>query len=715
MLLVDKVSLLNLAALESLNAADERIILKKITDAGIAITNADFAYAWVKDKDNMKFRLVYRSPQMPYVPEYPRKNGMTAKAIRTKIPQYAVNVASDKRVKADAKQYMRSAVVIPITHRNKTHGIIVLCFKNLHKFLKEEQTLCSSLGNSAAQAITINRLHFDLKDFKHTLDNTLDSIFIFDPETFNISYINRGVVQQLNLTRKKLINESFLSLLHPSSRISFKQKAARVVRSKVHSSVFEINFRSPTGKRVPAEIMLQYVATPGQPAHLLGIVRDLTERKKSEEKIKQAAFHDALTGLPNRILFTDQLTNLSQEAERENKKFAVMFLDLDRFKFINDILGHVMGDELLKKAAERLKKSIKKQDFVSRLGGDEFVILLRDLKSPKDAERVAQRIVSAFQLPFKLGGQEIYVTSSVGISLYPHDGRDAVRLLKNADNALYRVKQDGGNGFQHYHQGIVIPQMYRLELEKQLRQAVAKNELMLFYQPIYNLKTGTLVSAEALVRWKHPQMGLILPGEFITQAEESGLIVPMGLWIIEEACKQAKLWSLRGRDIPISINISPRQLLQQDLFSHVRRLLKKYDLPSYLIELELTETSLIKNMDMSIEVLKQFRALGLKVFIDDFGTGYASLSYLKRLPIDFIKIDQSFVQGAIGNPQDANLIKAIISMAHHLKLKVVAEGVESGVQARFLASAKCDLVQGNYYSSPLAEEQFDALFKLAGF
>ncbi len=709
--IADKITLLNQTTLRSLNERSRAKIARNFTEIGIKILGGDFGFLWFKVKG--KYKLAYKTPNLPYQPPSPRKRGTNYSVDKTGRPLF-VELTQPKHIeKYDVSRYMKSYVIIPIIYANRNYGNAVICFKRPNKFSKEDRSLSIALGNAMAQALIINGLYADLKDFKHTLDNTLDSIFIFDPKTFKISYTNIGVLQQLELKRSQLSNKPILDLLDKESQASFREKVAHVVKSKVKSAVFEINFLSHDKEKIPAEIMLQYVVSAGQPAHLLGIVRDLSERKKSEERIKHAAFHDALTGLPNRLLFNQHLTALLEEAEREQKKFAVLFLDLDRFKFINDILGHVGGDDLLREAARRLRQSIKRGDFVSRLGGDEFVVLLQNLKQEKDSNLIARRIIEAFQSPFKLGGQEIYVNVSIGISTYPRDGGDAVRLLKNADNALYRVKQEGGNGFKHYHEGIVIPEVNRMELEKHLRRAIKNQELALHYQPVYNLKNGRLVSTEALIRWNHPNMGMILPADFINQAEESGLIVPLGKWIFEQACKQAKVWAESGSPIPVSINISPRQLLQQNLTAEVKTILKQYKLPAHLLELELTENFLIQNMDVSIEILKQFRRLGLKVYIDDFGTGYASLNYLKRLPIDFIKIDQSFVQGSSAGPQDAGIIRAIVSMAHHLKLQVVGEGVENLAQAEFLKRAKCDLVQGNFYAKPLSAEKFTRLLEKA--
>jgi diguanylate cyclase len=707
----DKITLLNQTTLESFDEIDRAKIAEKFTKVGLKIFNADFGFVWFRQNNNQKYQLVYRTPNLPYNPQPPRPDGKNVKVDRSKTPHFVSKLKTKGLSKKyDVSPYLKSYAIIPVTYQSRKYGNVVLCFKKQKNFTKEEESLATALGNAAAQAMTINGLYFNLKDFKHTLDYTLDSIFIIDPKSFKITYVNRGSANHLGLSRSELLNKSIEQIIHSSSRAAFKERAQHIMQRKVTSSLFEITLQNKARKKLPAEILLQYSDLPGQESHLLGIVRDLTERKQSEEQVRKAAFQDTLTGLPNRLMFNDHFVATLVESENEKKKFSVMFLDLDRFKFINDILGHVAGDKLLREAANRLQQSIKKTDLVSRMGGDEFVVLLRNIRSNKDVEQVAQRIKEAFQQPFELDNQEVYINISIGISSFPADGINAEVLLKNADNALYRVKQQGGNDFQHYHEGIIIPQIQRMELEKQLRKGIKAGEFQLHYQPVYDLKTGNLMSAEALVRWNHPTMGLLMPGDFIVQAEESGLIVPLGEWVLREVCRQAKEWGDRGLAVPpISINISPRQLLQQDLPGQWEKILKEYSVSPAQIELELTETFLIKNMDVSIEILQQFRDRGHKIYIDDFGTGYASLNYLKRLPIDYIKIDQSFIHGLAKDPQDAGIIRAIISMAHHLDLDVVGEGVETTAQAEFLLTTKCNFVQGHFYSKPMLPKKFAKL------
>jgi diguanylate cyclase (GGDEF)-like protein/PAS domain S-box-containing protein len=706
-----KISILNQAVLESVSLASEKDIVGKLIKAGIKVLDADYGYCYLLSEDRKKFELLYKTSSTPYTPQVPRPQGTIAKAFTAKAPRLIENVQKVGTVRADAKENMRGVAVIPVIYKRAQYGALVICYKKSHTFTPEEKVLCDFLGNSAAQAITINRLYSNLRDFKHTLDNTLDSIFMMDPQSRRITYVNKGTLTQLDWKKSELIKAPFSKIIHKSEVEELAKKIEHIVNSEVSSSLFEITLVNREGTKIPAEVLLQYIELPDQPAYLLGIVRDISERKKSQEEIKRAAFHDALTGLPNRLMFTEQLQETMRVSAAENKKFALIFMDFDRFKFINDILGHMTGDQLLQQAGKRLKQSIKKGDLVSRFGGDEFVILLRNIQSSKNVDLIAERIRQCFQEPFKLGGQEIYINVSMGISAFPKDGTDPDVLLKNADNALYRAKQQGGNVYLYYNQNIAIPKLKQLELEKQLRQAIKNDELLLYYQPVVDLKTQSIVAAEGLLRWNHPTLGLISPGDFIAHAEESGLIVNIGEWVIKQACKQMYEWKQQGLYVPVSINVSPRELLQRNFVPKVQKIMAQYELPSQDLALELTETFLIKNMEVSISILEQFRSLGFKLMIDDFGTGYASLNYLKQLPIDEIKIDQSFIHGSTTDSQDAGIIKAIISMARHLQLKVVAEGVETEDQLKFLLNQNCDLMQGNFYSPAVPETEFLKLLR----
>jgi diguanylate cyclase (GGDEF)-like protein/PAS domain S-box-containing protein len=442
-------------------------------------------------------------------------------------------------------------------------------------------------------------------------------------------------------------------------------------------------------------------------------LQDITARKEAEERTRFLADHDELTGLPNRSLFRHSVNLALLRAERSGKMLSILFFDLDRFKNINDSLGHDAGDEVLRAVAERLRNCVRKADLVARFGGDEFAVLTEGLTAEDQAGTVARKILEALSKPIMLAGRQYRPMASIGISTYPTDGRDAASLQKNADIAMYRAKEEGRGTFKFYSEQLNTHSIQRLEFESNLSQALNQREFVLYYQPKVDLATGRVTGLEALIRWVSPQLGFVPPGEFIQIAEETGLIVPIGRWIVQTACVQNRAWQKGGLPhLRVAVNISARQLADKGLVDLLKDTMAKTGLTPESLELEITESVVMDNQEHAEKVLNELKDMGLHLTMDDFGTGYSSLAYLKRFPFDSVKIDQSFVRGIPESADDAAIIEAIIAMARSLQLKVVAEGVETVEQYDFMRKLGCDYIQGYYFSKPIpANEVVMMLYK----
>jgi diguanylate cyclase (GGDEF)-like protein/PAS domain S-box-containing protein len=449
----------------------------------------------------------------------------------------------------------------------------------------------------------------------------------------------------------------------------------------------------------------------GRPRGAIGASLDITERKRAEEQIKSLAYHDVLTGLPNRRLFQDRLSVAVAQAHRSGQRLAVLYLDLDRFKPVNDSFGHAAGDRLIQVVAERLRTCVREGDTVARLGGDEFTLLLPGVSQVVDVARVAEKVLDTLRSPFQIDGREIFATASIGISLYPEDGQDVETLVKNADAAMYRAKQQGRDNYQLYAPALNATALERLALESDLRHALAQDELVIHYQPVLDLATGRVQAMEALLRWQHPKLGLLPPEEFISLAEVTGLIIPFGLWVLRTACAQTREWQEAGHaELGVAVNLSARQFQHPDLVAQIRRALEETKLQPAFLELEITESSAMHG-EAAGHTLRALKALGVRIAIDDFGTGYSSLRYLRRFPIDTLKIDRSFIADITRDPDDAAIATAVIALAHTLKLRVVAEGVEIDDQVAFLSARRCDHAQGFLFGAPLPAEDSSGLLE----
>jgi len=532
---------------------------------------------------------------------------------------------------------------------------------------------------------------------------SMDGIGIIN-DRLEFTYANDSLAKLFGYPAPQaMIGKSLCDLYEPHEQIRLITSIVPLVQQRGRWRGEATGLRAD-GTSFPQEISLTAIAGGNS---TVCVVRDITERTYAEEQIKHLAYHDALTNLPNRLLFKDRLSVALSHAHREGTSLAVLFLDLDRFKVVNDSLGHNIGDQLLQAVASRIAACVRDSDTLARLGGDEFTVLLPRLHHSQDVAPIAGKIIDAVRYPFQIEGRELYITTSIGISVYPEDGSDAETLIKNADTAMYQAKELGRDNYQLFNASVNAKALQRIALEHGLRRALANDELHMHYQPIFDLRTNRITGMEALLRWEHPHMGSIPPGVFIPIAEATGGMAPIGAWALREACRQAKAWHDAGhRTLLLAVNLSVTQLQQTDLVATVRSVLEQTRFPARLLELEITESGAMHNPETSIRVLYDLKKLGLRISLDDFGTGHSSLSYLKRFPVDTLKIDQSFVHDTTSDPDAAAIVTAIIAMAHSLRLKVIAEGVEFTEQANFLRRHGCDQMQGYLITPPVPAAQF---------
>lgn len=555
-------------------------------------------------------------------------------------------------------------------------------------------------GERATRRKAERALRENERRFRSLIEHSSDIITVVDREGI-IRYQSPSVERLLDYKPEELAGSPLQQHVHPEDLHGLLAEMSRPSEDGVHS--VEFRFRERGGGWRSLEATVNRLLDDPDVAGIVLNCRDITARKRDEATIRHLAYFDALTGLPNRTLFNDRLAQaLAHSRRKDARGLAIMFLDLDRFKTINDTLGHGAGDEMLRSAAQRLSQALREEDTVARLGGDEFLFLLPGVDDIEDAARVAQKILDLFSSPFRLLDHELHVTGSIGVTMFPLDGADAETLIRNADTALYRAKEQGRNRYQLYAPAMNAIALKRLVLENDLRHAVERNELELHYQPLVLLDSGTPVGVEALLRWRHPEAGPVSPADFVPMAEETGVIVPLTRWVLNTACSQMKAWQRSGIDLQtVSVNISARRFNDCSLPAMVDQALRATGLEGRYLCIELTESVMMENVEATINTLEQLKKLGTRISIDDFGTGYSSLSYLQRLPIDTLKIDKSFVRH-IPTASDASAIAIlIIAMAHNLKLSVVAEGVETQEQMSFLRSERCDLMQGFLVSRPL--------------
>jgi diguanylate cyclase (GGDEF)-like protein/PAS domain S-box-containing protein len=664
---------------------------------------------WIFDRQTLAFLAVNEAAAHHYGYSQSEFLTMTLKDIQ---PWGDIPSLLNYRLKAKSKYRASSAHYAGVwKHRRKDGTLIDVEITSSLVSFNGKDTMLVLVHDITRHRIAEEALRQSQQKYE-TLINLIDGIvWEADARTFQFTFVGQQAERLFGYPIEQWLTEPtfWADHVHPDDRgwaVAFCKEASQEKKDRT----FEYRMVAADGHIVWLRDLISVVVENGQPVKLRGVMVNITDQKQAEERLHHLAHHDGLTDLPNRILFMDRLGQALSRVRWHMRLVAILFLDLDHFKRINDTLGHDVGDLLLKAVAERLSSCVRAGDTVARMGGDEFTIILADVAQAEDVPKVAQKIIDAIAKPFLLAGHELFVTTSMGISLFPDDGQDVQTLLKNADAAMYRAKEQGRNHYQHYSPVMNVRTLERLALESSLRHALERKELLLHYQPRVDLNTGQIICVEALLRWQYPDLGLIPPNQFIHLAEETGLIIPIGEWVLHTACKQNKLWQAMGLlPIRVAVNLSPRQFEEKNFVETIARVLKDTGLDPNYLELELTENLVMKNAESSIATLRQLNAMGIQISIDDFGTGYSSLSYLRRFPIHSLKIDQSFVRDITTDPDDSVIVTAMIILAHSLKLKVIAEGVETKEQLDFLRSLKCHEMQGYLFSKPLPENEMTRL------
>ncbi len=611
--------------------------------------------------------------------------------------------------------------------RGKSTAQLWLCVAVLASLLDVSVTLAAgsrySLGwymarlNSFVSAsIVLGALIFEINYLYWRLlegEQRLKSLFVHNPDAvYSLDVDGRFVSANpasaniIGYQEKELFQQHSRTLIAEKDRQAASERFSQALRGEPQT--YELSVLHAQGHSIDISVTNIPISVNQEIVGVYGIAKDITDRKRTAEQIHHMAFHDALTDLPNRRMFKQLLKEYVDKAKVTGETIAVMFLDLDRFKFVNDTLGHEAGDLLLREVTARLLTVTDQRAIVARMGGDEFTVLMSGEET--EVAALAEQVRDIVSKPYEIWDQTLHISTSVGISLFPHDSTDADVLLKYADNAMYFAKEQGKNNVQFYGKSAKDSALQRLALENDLRKAIEREELVLHYQPLVNTYSGEMIGVEALVRWNHPVKGMIPPGVFIPIAEESGLIVPIGEWVLRTACVQNKAWQDAGLPkIRVAVNLSMYQFQKADIVKTVAEALKDSGLEPEYLELEITETMAMRQVDSTIFKLQALKDLGLHISVDDFGTGYSSLNYLKRFPIDSVKVDRSFVNEITNDTDDAAIVTAIIAMAHSLKLDVVAEGVETEEQIAFLRELRCDEMQGYFFSHPVPVEQMTEL------
>ena len=669
--------------------------------------------AWVKSHDEIKFDV--------------ENDKVFEEVIATRKAELIPDVFSDDRVNHKACRHfgIQSMFILPIVSMGKVLGLIVIAdlFKKNPNYSQASQQLTQSIVDTTASTL-LNLLNMEkqesiikqrteeITEKNNELETTMKELQRLSREKELILHSAGEGIFGLDLHGViTFCNPAAATTLGYNSKNELIGKPVSIIYNENNTNLDEVTFFRRDQSDFPVEYVRSSIKEGDRMVGEVVTFKDISERKKMEKEIRYHAYYDSLTDLPNRVLLKDRMQQGLSIAHSRKEKAAVLFMDLDRFKSVNDLLGHSYGDILLVHVARRISACLPEGATASRQGGDEFVIYLPYIESEAEVIEVAEKIVDQFNKPFNLKGHEMHIHSSIGVSLFPQDGQTAELLIKNADIAMYQSKTVSGSSYQFYHLAMDIRTFENVKLENALYKALDREELEIYFQPQIDYSTHTLIGTEALLRWNHSTEGLISPDRFIPLAEETGLIVPIGEWVIRKACNQIKQWQAKGYpSIIVSVNLSARQFEQNNLFQTVKGILDEVGVSPKLLCLEITENQIIKNTELTIQTMKKLQAIGIKMSIDDFGTGYSSLGYLKNLPINALKIDKSFIRELKSNDDNSAIANTIITLAKNLGLDVVAEGVETLEQAEFLASRECYIMQGYYFNVPLKVNEFESTY-----
>lgn len=611
---------------------------------------------------------------------------------------------------------LRSIPIIFLTVLVDQDTAVALMKSGATDYLSKNSLTPESLGRSIRYAVELRRreeMRVQAENVAtrlgRVLDNASNEIYIFGADSHRIIQANRGARRHLGYSAEEMLGLRPLSFMPDISEERFGDLLKPLLTGESSEVGFETVQQRKNGTRYPVEVLIQ-MSRLETPPIFLAIVQDLSERKTSEAKIEHAAFYDSLTDLPNRQLFKDRLTSAIAQSGRSSQFPVVVCVDIDRFKAVMETFGPPVCETIIKAVAERLKECMREGDTIARMSGDEFMLLMPGSGSVMDVAKISARILAAMERPFHADKHELHLSVSIGIAVCPDDGRDAEILMKHATTAMYRAKEQGRNNYQLFNPSMNAKAFGRMAMENSLRHALERNEFLILYQPVYDLKSGQITEAEALLRWRHPEMGVVYPNDFISMAEETGLIMPIGEWVLRNACAQARLWQNLGiGNICVSVNISAQQAKRKEFVHVVEETLRDSGLAAEHLILEVTESVFMENAEPTLDTFSRLRKMGAAIAIDDFGTGFCSLGYLKDFSISVLKIDQSFMRNIPRDTDYAAIVESIIHLAHHLRLKVVGEGVENEHQLEFLKTKNCDRAQGFYLSQPIPADELAKL------